>query len=118
MKIKLNEPLRLFQTGLNNQVTLTDCGSVYLGTDEMITLADESGAEYDVCKKAWGYYATPSINGRLKKFGFKTALVRNSANLLYIMLVKEEKIELFLDYLQEDNQEVVAWLDEDTEISL
>ena len=28
-------------------------------------------------KKNWGFYSTPSINGRLKKFGLKCALIKN-----------------------------------------
>ena len=33
--------------------------------------------EYDIVKKNWGFYATPSINGRLIKFGYKTCLIKN-----------------------------------------
>jgi len=48
-----------------------------------------------ITAKDWGFYATPSINGRLQQFGFKTALVENPQGRIYVMVVEEEKIELF-----------------------
>ena len=68
-----------------------------------------SDKEYDVTRKDWGYYATPSMNGRLKSFGYMTALVKNSSGMLYIMIVDEDKMDLFESYLDEENQKVVQW---------
>ena len=78
----------------------------------MISFVNPEGKEYDIVAKDWGFYATPSINGRLLDEGFKTALVKNSFNKFYIMLVDPNKMEVFDKYLETDNQELVEWLDE------
>ena len=58
----------------------------------MISFCTDDGSEYDVVAKEWGFYATPSINARLIDQGFKTALVKNTKNRFYIMLVKKKII--------------------------
>ena len=112
MKIDKKSPPRKYTCGLNNQITISDCGFAHLDSDEQLTFLTKDGKEYDLCRKEWGYYATPSVNGRLKNFGFKTALVKNSKGLLYVILVEKDKINYFQDYLQEENQSLVEWLDE------
>ena len=67
-------------------------------------------SEYDVAKKDWGYYATPSINGRLKKFGFRTYLIKNKRDKLYIFLVRKNKMRAFKKYCKDDNQKIVMEL--------
>ena len=37
-----------------------------------LELGSSGMKEYDFVKKNWGYYATPSINSRLKIFNFNT----------------------------------------------
>ena len=107
-----NNPSRKFKVGLKKIVELSDVGKIKLLTDEIITFITESGKEYDLGRKSWGFYATPSINSRLKKEGFKTALVKNTQNRYYIMLVEKEKVDEFFSYIYEDQQEVIEWLDE------
>ena len=75
-------------------------------------------AEYDVARKSWGFYATPSINGRLKNFGLKTALVKNQLDLYYIMIVEEGCEEDFFKYLKDESNEIITWLDIPKNISL
>jgi hypothetical protein len=112
MILNENRPAREFKVGLNNKITIKDCGTLTLRADEQVTLITEDGKEYDVARKNWGFYATPSANGRLKNFGFKTAKVRNAFGMLYIMLVEEDKLEAFNAYIEENQQEVIEWLDE------
>jgi len=112
MKFKEVHPPREFRVGLENQIKIKDCGSMYLDSDEQITFLTDDGKEYDVGRKDWGFYATPSVNGRLKSFGFKTALVKNSFGMYYVMLVDNKMISEFQDYLIEEKQSVVQWLDE------
>jgi hypothetical protein len=112
MKIILNNPPRNYSCGLKNQICISDCGSVYLNPDEQLTFRTEGGKEYDLAAKEWGYYATPSINGRLKSFNYKTALVKNIFNKYFIMLVDDNKLELFSDYCKEESLEIIEWLDE------
>ena len=109
MKINEKKPPREYKVGLQNQITIKDCGSIYLEHDEQVTFITKSDKEYDLARKDWGYYATPSINGRLKGFGFKTVLVKNSNDMLYVMIVDKDKMELFESYLEEENQVIVKW---------
>ena len=62
--------------------------------------------------KDWGFYSTPSINGRLKNEGFKTALVENQNGQIYVMSVDKDKLDLFEKYCKDENQTVLEWLDE------
>jgi hypothetical protein len=113
MKLLKKKP-RIYKTGVNFDILIKDCGSVFLENNEQITfLTKDKKKEYDVCRTKWGYYATPSINGRLKKFNFKTALTKNSQGKFYILIVEKDKVHLFKKYLEKDNIKLVSWLDED-----
>lgn len=112
MKIEKQTPPREFLVGKKNDITIKDCGKLFLSSDEQITFISKNNKEYDVVKKDWGYYATPSINGRLKKYGYKTALVKNNQGKYYIMLVDLNKQELFKMYIKNENNFLVQWLDE------
>ena len=112
MKVNEKKVPRKFEVGLDKQITIKDCGTIHLKRNEQITFVTGSGKEYDVARKNWGFYATPSVNGRLKGFGFKTALVKNTRGKHYIMLVEKEKLNSFNDYLEEENQTLEHWLDE------
>ena len=105
-------PPREFIVGANESIKLKDCGSVRLEFNEQITFITKSGAEYDVARKDWGFYATPSVNGRLKNHGFKTALVRNNKGQIYVMIVESAQIKKFELYCQTEEQQVLEWLDE------
>lgn len=108
---ELNPP-RKFTVGKYVPIELSDYGKIELAPDELVTFVTEGGAEYDLGRKSWGFYATPSLNGRLKKFGFKTALVRNADDQYFVMLVESKKMEEFEQYLMQEHSEVVEWLDE------
>ena len=111
MDVKINKPPRLFSVGFDKEIEILDCGQITLLPNEQVTFK-ENKKEYDVAKKDWGYYATPSINGRLKSFGYKTALVINSFGKYYIMIVDEKKMEKFKKYIHSEKSSVVQWLDE------
>ena len=111
MKFDKKIPPRNFKVGLNKSITIKDCGSIVLEKDEQVTFLTSKSAEYDVVRKSWGFYATPSINGRLKNFGLKTALVKNKFDQYYIMLVEEDSKEDFLKYLKDESNEIITWLD-------
>jgi hypothetical protein len=87
-------------------------GNIELEPDEQLTFVNRTGKRYDFAAKNWGYYATPSVNGRLLDEGFKTALVRNEAGRYYVMVVDNQKLNKFEEYLQSSNQEVIEWFDE------
>jgi hypothetical protein len=92
-------------------IRLSDCGDVRLAPDEQLTLLTEDGAEYDVARKDWGFYATPSLNGRLERFGLRGILVKNRKAQYFVLLVERGKESLFDRYLTVENLTVVSWLD-------
>ena len=110
MKFNINiKNPRKFSPG--NDITIKDYGTIKLESDEQVTFLTEENNEYDVCKKDCGFYATPSINGRLKDFGFKTALTKNTiTGKIYIMLVENKKNKEFENYLKKEKMVVVKWL--------
>ena len=76
MKVYRKKTPRNFLVSKKNNIYLKDVGKVNLGINENLTFTSSGSKQYEVCRKDWGYYATPSINSRLKKNGFKTALAK------------------------------------------
>lgn len=85
---------------------------MHLEPDEQITFVTPDGKGYDVAAKSWGFYATPSLAGRLKREGFRTALVANREGKHFVMLVDASRMGEFESYLAASGQEVVEWLDD------
>jgi len=104
----------MFQVGFDaEKIDISDCGSIDLAANEQVTFITPAGGEYDVARKSFGFYATPSVNGRLKRFNLKTALVKNRIGQYFILLVEKGKESLFHEYITKDRQELVCWLDRD-----
>ena len=112
MKIKLLEIPRKFIVGKSQDIEMLDCGKIELEDNEMISFVTIEGCEYDVCAKDWGFYATPSVNGRLVREGFITALVKNTFDQYYVMLVDKNKVDSFNNYVEKENLILVQWLSE------
>ena len=112
MKFFPFKPVRVFKVGNQGSISITDSGHIHLEADEQVTFKTTEGKEYDVTRKNFGFYATPSLNGRLKKFGLRPALVGNSANNFYILLVEEGKETLFKKYLSDEALRLVLWMDD------
>lgn len=93
-------------------VTIKDMGTIELETDEQVTFVTKSGRELDFCQKDWGFYNAPSLNGRLKQFGFKVALTFNDDRRMFIHAVEEDKIDLFKEYIESQEAFFLCWLDE------
>ncbi len=118
MKINERKPPRIFQVGFDKEkIDIADCGSVDLSANEQLTFITPEGGEYDVARKNFGFYATPSLNGRLKRFNLRAALVKNRINQYFILLVETGKEALFHDYIEKDRQELVCWLDNDDNLN-
>ncbi|MCB1920361.1 MAG: hypothetical protein KDJ28_10335 [Candidatus Competibacteraceae bacterium] len=112
MKFAIKDPPRHFTVGHSVKFEIKDCGSLALEADEQITFTTESGAEYDVARKNWGFYATPSLNGRLQSFGLRGVLIRNRLTSRYFVLLVERERESDCErYLEQESCDVVAWLD-------
>lgn len=112
MKLDLKDEPRRFQPRKEKNIIISDFGKIHLEPDEMVSFVGSGGQDHDFVRKNWGFYATPSVNGRLKMEGFKTALVRNERHQIYIMVVEKEKINEFQKYCDDEAQEVLEWLDE------
>ena len=112
MKIDRMDPPREFRVGAANDIVLRHAANLALANDEMVTFTTASGTEYDVVRKSWGYYATPSLNGRLPRFRLRPALVRSTTTgNSFVMLVESGHEADFASYLTKENLVVLAWLD-------
>ena len=115
MKIHEIHPPRQFSV---NNVEIRHSANIELEPDEQITFVNPSGTEFDVARKSWGYYATPSLNGRLIKFGLRAALVHNPTGKLFLLLIEKGKEEEFYQYVNDEHDTLICWLDNDGSIEV
>jgi hypothetical protein len=111
MRFDAQDPPRRFPTGVRGEVEISDCGRLALEPDEQVTLTTPDGAEYDVARKSWGFYATPSLNARLEGFGLRGVLVRNTQRRYFVLLVQDGHEADFDAYLASEQLELIAWMD-------
>ncbi|RJQ83007.1 MAG: hypothetical protein C4519_07470 [Desulfobacteraceae bacterium] len=112
MQFEPKNPPRSFTVGNSVPIEMKDCGALALAPDEQITLTTPAGAQFDVARKSWGFYATPSLNGRLASFGLRAVLIRNVLTGRYfVLLVEKGRGAEFEAYLRQEHCEVVIWLD-------
>lgn len=122
MRIEHVEPPREFEVGFRGAV-LSHVANLELAADEVVTLVTPSGTELDVTRKEWGYYATSSLNGRLRDHGLRAALAvgmpreGQDAERMYLLLVEEGQEEVFEAYLEAEGMRVAAWLDDDAAVA-
>lgn len=113
MKLRELDPPREFQAG---SVRIRHSATISLEPDEQVTFVTPGGHEYDVVRKDWGYYATPSMNGRLRRQGLRSALVCNSGGRIYLRLVEQERVDAFRTYLAREQESLLCWLDSDEDV--
>jgi hypothetical protein len=111
VKIDEQNPPRLFEVGNGAKFLMKDCGAVRLEPDEQLTFVTDSGTQYDLARKDWGYYATPSLNARLLGFGLRAVLIKNPLGRYFVLLVERGKEGLFEAYLESEQLRLVTWLD-------
>lgn len=112
MKFTPKDPPRRFAVGNAVRFEMADCGSMALDADEQVTFLTPAGGEFDVARKSWGFYATPSLNGRLAQFALRAVLIRNTLTDRYFVVIVERGQEpAFEAYLGQESCEIVAWLD-------
>ena len=105
------EPRR-FPVGVA-EIELSHVANIDLQPDEMVTFVSSADREYDVTAKDWGYYATPSVGGRLRSFGMRAALMRNvDTRQAFVVLVFDDQVTAWREYMEAERQEVVMWLDD------
>ncbi len=111
MKFKKNKVPRPFVVGIKKKLIIKEMGTVYLTPNEQLTFITGSKKKYDFTRKNWGFYATPSINSRLKKEGFKTALTKNPINRIFVMIIEKENMLKFKKYCKDHKLKILFWLD-------
>ena len=112
MKFAPKVPPRRFPVGNAVKFDMKDCGELMLGADEQVTFKTERGGEYDVARKDWGFYATPSLNGRLEQFGLRAVLIRNRETGRYFILLVERGEEARFDaYMAREGLDLITWMD-------
>tara|TARA_B100000989_G_scaffold278751_1_gene240795 strand:+ start:267 stop:665 length:399 start_codon:yes stop_codon:yes gene_type:complete len=117
MKTKIKKIPRQFTVGNKVKFKMKDFGDIFLLPNEQITFKTENLAEYDIARKDWGFYATPSLNGRLKNFGFKAVLIKNVKTKRYfIFLLEKNKEKEFYKYLNQEGLKIVLWLDNEKKL--
>ena len=117
MKIVPLDPPRVFRTGRAEPIDIRDCGRIELQPDEQVTFVTADGGEYDVARKSWGFYATPSLNGRLVNFGLRAVLVQSFVGKYYVFLVEAGREAEFDAYVRAEDNTVVRWLDNDADLA-
>ena len=116
MKFEHIDPPRRFRVGAT-RIELLDCARIALQPDEQVTFTTPDGGEYDVVRKDWGFYATPSTNARLPRHGLHAVLVRNEHGHCFVMLVEEGKRDLFEAYCRAERQTPLLWLDDEAALA-
>ena len=112
MRVDRREPPRTFQVGISG-ITLAHCADVQLDPDEMVTFIGPEQSEYDVTRKSWGYYATPSISSRLSANGFRVAIVRSAKTRnVFVVLIYTKHAADWEDYAAHEGLEVILDLDD------
>jgi len=116
MKVIEKKPAREFEVGFEYKRIIKDCGSVEMEADEQLTFTTESGGEYDVTRKDWGFYMGPSLNGRLSSYNLCSVLVKNRVNHFFMLLAEAGFEESFQKYLKEEQLSVVCWMHRDVDL--
>lgn len=122
MKITPMDPPRTFSVGERGG-TLAHAADIDLAPDEVVTFRQGSQTELDVTRKSWGYYATSSLNGRLREHGLRAVLAvgvprtAGESERMYLLLVEAGHEEDFRSYIDAERMRVLAWLDSDEAVA-
>lgn len=108
--MKLKKKNRKFKTGITD-IVINHVADLKLNNDELVTIKVNNKTEYDITRKNWGFYSTPSINKRLIKFGFNSAITHNPKfGTYFMMIVEKNKKKEFIKYLKSQNMILITWL--------
>ena len=122
MKVTHVDPPRKFGVGKRGG-QLSHVADLELEHDEVVTLRTASGTEVDITRKSWGYYGTPSLNGRLREHGLRACLAvgipreEGDPERIYLLLVEAGREDDFQDYIDAENMRVLHWLDSDESVA-
>ena len=112
---KLKDDPRIFQL---HGSEMRDHGKIIFYSDskktnEILILENATGKQCDITATSWGYYLGGSLNDRMKKNGFRTALMVNKNDQIYLIAVDSAKMNDLDSYLRaQENSRILYWIDE------
>ena len=90
--------------GKKENIKIYEKAKIELNQNEQISFIDKNGCDiYEICKKTWGFYLSPSINKRLKNYNHKIYLTKDKFNKVFIMAVSLNQIKKFKFYCKSEN---------------
>jgi len=97
---------RTWKIGLKKNILITETAKIKLKSNEQISFYSQNlnKTENEICKKSWGYYLTPSIDSRLKKYGQKIFVMKNLKKNSYLVIVNNSKLKEFKIYCKAEKQ--------------
>lgn len=118
MQFSVKNPPREYEVGYDQKSVIKDCAIVQLEPNEQITFTTERGGEYDVTRKNWGFYATPSLNGRLSDFQLQAVLVKNKMNRFFVLLVEKGREVIFQEYINSESLIIICWMNNNENLQI
>jgi len=99
-------PPRQWRVGKNREILISEIGQLSLGVNEQVLISGLEGPAYEVVRKAWGFYAAPSLDSRLPSYGLTGLVVANDAGRHYLMIVDNSRYDEFLSYCTRESLEI------------
>jgi len=87
-----------------------------LEPDEQVTLVSSSGTEFDVVRKSWGFYGTPSFGLRMPRFKLRPILFLSGDGTQYFAAVERGWEAEFKLALNSRDIQTSFWLDDGDEL--
>lgn len=104
--MQIKKKIRSWKVGIKKNILITETARIKLKANEQISFYsyNKNKIENEICKKGWGYYLTPSIDKRLKKYGQKIFIMKNSKKNSYLVIVNNSKLREFKKYCKNEKQ--------------
>ena len=94
---------RSWTVGNKKDIVITEKLKIKLNDNEQVSfVGKKSKTNYEICKKNWGYYISPSIDKRLKDYGHVVYITKNKDGQVYLMAVDLKKINKFILYCKKE----------------
>ncbi len=94
---------RSWIVGTNKDIVITEKLKIKLNDNEQVSfVGTKKKINYEICKKNWGYYISPSIDKRLKDYGHTVYITKNKNGQVYLMAVDFKKIKRFILYCKKE----------------
>lgn len=110
MRIYKKRKIRKFYGSKFSKIKIKDCANIFLNSNEQVSFVINKKSKYDLTKTNWGFYATPSINKRLKDNKLSAYIVKNLYNSrIFVLIVENKRKKKFLKYLKKEKLKILPW---------